>query len=101
MTWLIGETGRSILDYWFISHIAFWLVAGSTIAALKGHRIRWLFICLAVGLAWELFEIGAEKWWPGSWQSPESIVNKVGDMATVVMGLWISFFGFDRWRTKK
>ena len=101
MSWLLGATGRSFLDYWTISHVAFWLVAGSTLAAMKTSRIKAVLVCLAVALGWEIFEVGAEKWWPLIWTSPESLLNKFSDMVTVGVGLGISFYGFDKWRTKK
>jgi hypothetical protein len=89
----------SFLDYWTISHVAFWLVVGSTLAASKARRVRGLLVCLLVAVAWEVFEVGAERWWPHAWESPESLLNKFSDLLTVPLGLWVSFYGFDKWRT--
>ena len=94
-------TGHAFLDYWTISHVAFWLVMGSTLAALKIPRLSGLLVCLGIALGWEIFEVGAEQWWPHVWETPELMLNKLSDMLTVLVGLGISFFGFDRWRTKK
>ena len=35
MSWFIGNAGYAFFDYWTIMHLSFWLVTGSTIAAVK------------------------------------------------------------------
>ena len=99
MDWLIGKTGHSFLDYWTIPHLAFWVVVGSTLAAFRLHRGFALLCCLLVAFGWELFEVFAHKKWPSVWESPESWLNSwVSDPLTVVLGLGIAFYGFDRLR---
>ena len=100
MDWLIGHTGTSFLDYWTISHVAFWIVVGSTVAAGKVGRIPAFAIALFVASGWEVFEVFAEVAWPTVWLSPESMGNKLSDILTVPLGMWLSFFGFDKWRPK-
>ena len=100
MNWPWGHTGASFLDYWTISHFAFWVVVGSTVAAAKGNRVMAFAFSCAVASGWEVFEVFAEKSWPTLWLSPESMSNKLSDILTVPAGMWLSFFGFDRWRPK-
>jgi hypothetical protein len=98
MDWLIGRTGYSLLDYWTLSHAAFWLVAGSTLAALKAPRVISYICCLAGAVLWEVFERFAEHLWPTVWLSPESFMNAwVSDLLSTLAVL-LAFYGFDKWR---
>ena len=102
MDWLLGRAGYAFFDYWFLSHLRFWLFFGTCIAAVKLNRVVSGLVCLGVALVWEIFEKFAEKAWPAIWQSPESWWNSwLSDPLTVVLGLAIAFIGFDRWRGVK
>ena len=99
MNWIIGNAGYAFFDYWFIIHLSFWLVMGSSIAALKLNRSIFSILSMSGALAWEVFEKFAEKQWPQFWLSPESWWNSwLSDPLTVVLGLGIAFYGFDHWR---
>lgn len=100
MDWLFGITGRSALDYWTLSHAAFWFVYGSTVAASKLSRVKWLLGGLGVAVAWEVFEKFAEKKWPDVWQSPESLLNSYGSDLLCVGFAALAYWGFDKWRPK-
>ncbi len=100
MDWLWGKTGYSMLDYWTLSHAAFWFVYGSTIAATKLNRALFLAVGLSVAVSWELFERFAERRWPDVWQSPESWWNAfISDLLCVGLAA-LAYWGFDKWRTK-
>lgn len=102
MGWVIGPAGYAFFDYWFLAHLSFWFVTGSTIAALKLNRLVVGAVCMGAALLWEIFEKFAEKKWPEIWLSPETWWNCwVSDPLTVVVGLGVAFLGFDRWRGLK
>jgi len=102
MDWLIGAAGYAFFDYWFLMHLSFWLVTGSTIAAVKLNRAIFSMLCMSTALLWEVFEIFAAKKWPDVWLSPEAWWNAwVSDPLTVVIGLGVAFYGFDHWREAK
>lgn len=103
MDWLVGRAGYAFLDYWTISHLGFWVVYGSTVAAVKLNRAIFAIFAVSGALMWELFERFAEKQWPTVWQSPESWWNAwISDPLTAVVSLWVAYVGFDHWRgTKK
>lgn len=97
--WMVGITGYSFIDYWFLIHVCFWVVVGSTIASLRLPRVFAVFQSLTVACLWEMFERVAEKQWPQIWESPESWWNSLGsDLLTVVIGMLIAYYGFDKWR---
>lgn len=101
MSWLYGHTGYSFVDYWTLSHLAFWFVVGSTLAAIKIDRGLAMLCCLAGAFSWEVFERFAERLWPTVWLSPESLWNAfASDMLTCVVALLVSWWGFDKWRPK-
>jgi hypothetical protein len=100
MSWIWGHTGKSLFDYWFLAHIAFWFFVGSSLAAAKLNRAIAFAVCVGLAFWWEVFEKGAEKWWPHIWQSPESWLNSwVSDMLATTFVL-IAFYGYDKWRPK-
>lgn len=99
MNWFIGNAGYAFFDYWTIMHLSFWLVTGSTIAAVKLNRAIFAILCMSSALMWEVFERFAETKWPEIWLSPESWWNAwLSDPLTVVVGLGVAFYGFDHWR---
>lgn len=101
MQWFVGHTGTSFLDYWTLSHLAFWFVAGSTFAALRVKYVFALLCSFSVALAWEVFERIAERAWPTVWLSPESWWNAwVSDPLTCVVALSVAFYGYVKWRPK-
>jgi len=96
MSWLIGNAGYAFFDYWFMAHLSFWFVIGSTAAAMQLKRGLAFACCLSAAYSWEIFERFAEKKWPLVWQSPESWWNAwISDPLTVCISLTVAFFGYD------
>jgi hypothetical protein len=93
------KTGITFLDAWTVFHLAFWLFFGSCVYFLKIPRWQILSGCMALALAWEIFEKFAEKQWPHVWLNPESWVNSwISDPLTCVVGVLFSWYILDNWR---
>lgn len=102
MKWLWGKTGYSLIDVWSIVHLGFWLYFGSLCWSFQ-HLLksRWVSfsLCMALALAWEIFERVAEKKWPHLWLTPESWWNAwVSDPLTCVVGVFFIWYALDHWR---
>lgn len=96
MSWLIGKSGASLFDVWFIIHLCFWVVYGAQAQVLGWSRMNSLLVMLGVATVWELFERSAFKWWPEIWKHQESWQNAiVGDVFLagglgVLIGYWLA-----------
>ncbi len=95
MNWLIGTTGVSLFDSWFVIHFAFWIVVGAHAQLFGWSRMVSCLAMLVAATAWELFERGAFKWWPEIWKHQESWLNAVvGDVCIagtlgLLLGYWL------------
>jgi len=97
--WLVGQTGRSLLDVWSIAHFAFWVFIGSVLWSTKAPRVLAMVGCLVLAFAWEEFERMAEERWPSVWLNPESWANAyVSDIAMCVFGLMFMWWALDNLR---
>lgn len=102
MSWIYGETGRSLVDVWTIPHLGFWTVWGSTGWAFKVKQGFTLVIGLSLAVSWEIFERVAEKVWPKVWLNPESIINAwISDPLTCVIGTSGMYILLDKLGRKK
>jgi hypothetical protein len=98
MSWLVGETGRSLVDVWTVPHLGFWTVWGSTGWALKVKHGFTLLVGLSLAVSWEIFERFAERLWPQTWLNPESWWNAwISDPLTCVVGVCGMYLALDRW----
>lgn len=104
MTWLNSwlwpiKTGVTIVDYWTLSHLAFWFWIGSSIAGMSFSRFWLMLSCVGVAFAWEFIERFAERAWPQFWLSPEGWINSwASDPLTCVIAVLVAWYGYDHWR---
>ena len=84
---LIGERGKSVFDVWTVVHLAFWLVIGANMEALRiPHLWRWPLI-LVGAFAWEFFEQWLETAKPDWIRHAEGPWNRwVSDPAMGIIG---------------
>ena len=102
MTWLIGRTGYSLIDVWFLVHFCFWVFIGSCFWAKRVNVVISLSLCLGVAFWWEVFERFAEKKWPDTWLNPESWWNAwIGDLLTVPLGVLLIWALLNRFGKKQ
>jgi len=87
------RTGQVLFDVWFVAHVAFWIVAGSSMAAFGVTLKCGLAVMVGGALAWEIFERYAEKKWPDIWKHQENWINAyVSDIGIAgAGGTWLGY----------
>ena len=94
---LVGDTGVSLIDFWTPLRLFCFFSLGDVVASKRMNRGLFFIISVVMAVEWEFIDWFAEGRWATVWVSPESWLNRAGDLLTTG-GVLLAFRLFDRRR---
>lgn len=92
---LWSSSGQSVLDWYTIVYLAFWVLVGAFVHFINGRRDRAFIACLVGSVCWKVFRGFAEMYLPTMEKANEIPMNALADICMCPIGLLIIWFLID------